>query len=114
MVTAVKQAARTYRVRSFSSDATCYELTTSAGGVTISVEAVTMLAIDQVTLIGGIGFRLMYVFRGSTSNGNRPSDATIKSEVCPWLNTVNKPSSNDYLRGTFVGCPSVSPQKWHQ
>jgi hypothetical protein len=104
---AIEAVTRTCRVRTSTTDATCYDPVAPGNveGVTITVATVSSLSSNSVRVESVVGFRLMCVFRGGTGNGN--NNAASTSETCPWLTAAGR-DANNYLRGTLVGYPVIT------
>jgi hypothetical protein len=83
-------------------DATCYDPSTNAAGVFVTVAAITPVSTNSATLEVLLGFRLMCVFRG----GNQPGSAS-SAENCPWLTSAGV-TANNFTQGTLVGYPVPS------
>ncbi len=107
---AIEEPSLTCKVRSGTSDATCYDPIApgNVAGITIAVAAITSTGANNVRVDALIGFRLMCVFRGGTGNGN--NQRAIPGESCPWLADYRTDNDN-YIRGTLVGYPVVTVAK---
>jgi Flp pilus assembly protein TadG len=81
-------------------DATCYDPVTGVAGVDVTVAAVTVTAVNRVTLNVLMGFKLMCMFRGR----NSPPRSGNPNESCPYMPTGVAVNSS-YLGGTLVGYP---------
>lgn len=88
-------------------DATCYDPSTGAAGITISASFTGGGTTEGCSGCGSLpirmiaGFKLMCVFYGNPSNGQNNA-----SERCPWLvNNFSAAYNKSYNAGSIVGYP---------
>ncbi len=78
--------------------AVCLDPATNAVGVTVTIAAVSPVAVTTANIEAFVGFRVMCVFRG----GNQPGSGS-PSESCPWLADNGFAPAANYVQGTIVG-----------